>query len=284
MLPVDLPTTAAPANNEDANQPMSNEVEKAASSANGTKNPLLANTADAPTSETADTASGPGDPLQHGVQNNTQFSQSPQADPTHPPDAAPRAADSGVAQAQTVPMQAAPPDAATTHRTPDVPDVAARSGEEQGVPASIHSDGGEVVAASSINTAKLMQTMSESEMRVGMRSSEFGDISIRTSITEQQMVTQISLDHSELSQAISAHVSTIQTKLGEEFGLNASIEVHNLGSSHSGEPGQSSQREQRALNHSAQSGSAPFVPEEETGLSMAALANVGNGNLLDIRA
>jgi hypothetical protein len=129
-----------------------------------------------------------------------------------------------------------------------------------------------------------MQTMSESEMHVGMRSSEFGDISIRTSITDQQMVTRISLDHSELSQAISAHVSSMQTKLGEDSGLNASIEVHNLGSSHSGEPGQSSQREQRALHQSSQNGNALFPPEEETGMSMAALVNAGNGNRLDIRA
>jgi hypothetical protein len=148
----------------------------------------------------------------------------------------------------------------------------------------MHSDGGEAVATSSVNTAKLMQTMSESEMHVGMRSSEFGDISIRTSVTQQQMVTRILLDHSDLSQAISAHVSTMQAKLGEELGLNASIEVHSLGSQLSGEQGQSSPRDQRAFNQSAQGGSVQSVPEEEPGLSMAALANAGNGSRLDIRA
>jgi hypothetical protein len=98
------------------------------------------------------------------------------------------------------------------------------------------------------------------------------------------MVTRISLDHSELSQAISAHVSTMQTKLGADSGLSTSIEVHNLGSSLSGEPGQSSQRDQRPFHQPGQSSAASFVPEEESGVSMAAMANAGSGNRLDIRA
>ncbi|MGO9339050.1 MAG: hypothetical protein ACLPY1_16270 [Terracidiphilus sp.] len=288
MLPIDLPIAATPADSNNGNQPTGNAVEKPSSSASGSRNPVLANVDNSAASKTTDTATGSSDTLQHGVQNAPQSSQSPQADPTHAVDVAPRAIDNGAsqpqAQAQTVPTQAASPETAAAHRTPNVLDVAARSSEEQGAPPLNHSDGGEVVAASGINTAKLMQSMGESAMHVGMRSSEFGDISIRTSITDQQMVTRISLDHSELSQAISAHVSTMQTKLGADFGLNSSIEVHNLGSSHSGEPGQSSQREQRALNHSVQAGSAPFAPEEETGVSLAAMANAGNGNRLDIRA
>ena len=155
-------------------------------------------------------------------------------------------------------------------------------------PASIQHDGGEVPATSSINTAKLMQTMSESGMHIGLNSTEFGEISIRTSIAQQQMVAQISLDHSGLSQAISAHVSTMQTKLGEDYGLNASIQVHNLGSSqgssHSGEPGQSAQRDQRAFAGSASTNSTPSPQPEETSLSLAALATPGSEDRLDIRA
>jgi hypothetical protein len=139
----------------------------------------------------------------------------------------------------------------------------------------------EALATSSINTAKLMQTMSESEMHIGMHTAEFGEISIRTTIAQQQMVAQISLDHSGLSQAISDHVSTMQTKLGEDYGLNASIEVHSLGSSLSGEPDQSSQREQKAFT-----GSVPkHSPQaEETSMSLAALAAPQIGDRLDIRA
>ena len=106
-------------------------------------------------------------------------------------------------------------------------------------------------------------------MHVGMRSAEFGDISIRTSISQQQLVAQIVLlDHSDLSQAISAHVSTMQTKLGEDSGLHTSIEVHNLGSSPSGEQGQSSPREQRGFTPSTGMDSAQPPAEENIGVSM----------------
>ena len=288
ILPEALPMAAVAADNESGNRPTGNAIEKAAASASGSRNPMLAKGADAATSKTTDGASDAGGNVQHGAQNTPQSSQGTQADLTHVADAAPRSIDSEASQAQTqaqaIPLQFAAPGAAVAHRAPEASGAATGSGEQQVVAAPMHSDGGEAVATSSVNTAKLMQTMSESEMHVGMRSSEFGDISIRTSVTQQQMVTRILLDHSDLSQAISAHVSTMQAKLGEELGLNASIEVHSLGSQLSGEQGQSSPRDQRAFNQSAQGGSVQSVPEEEPGLSMAALANAGNGSRLDIRA
>lgn len=288
MLPVDSPMAAAATVIENDNQPVGTAAQSAVPSASGSRNPILANTSDAATGKTADAASGSGDTSLHSAQNTPQTLQSSQPDPAHAADMTPRATDSGASliqtSAQTVPIQTASPETATSHRGLEVPDTATRPSDQQSVPASIHSDSGEVVTASSINTAKLLQTMSQTEMHVGMRSTEFGDISIRTSISQQQMVTQISLDHSDLSQAIAAHVSTMQTKLGENLSLNASIEVHNLGSSLSGETGQSSQRDQGTFSHSPRTEGVPFLPEEETGLSLASAATVGNGNRLDIRA
>jgi hypothetical protein len=295
-LPATLPISAAHSISENANQPVSDSVQKATPGASNSRNPVVANTGNAVTGKPSDGASGAG-AVQHNAQSSAQSSQATQADPSHTADVAARTADNAApqtqslaqaqaltqAQAQTIPVPAAAA-AATAQRGPDVPETTAGPGEQQGVPAPTHSDGSEVVATSGVNTAKLMQAMGESEMRVGMRSSEFGDISIRTTITPEQMVTRISLDHSDLSQAISAHVSTMQTKLGEDFGLNASIEVHNMGSQLSGEQDQSSQREQGALNSSAQSGRVQVAPQEEAGMIPAALANAGNGNRLDIRA
>jgi len=108
-------------------------------------------------------------------------------------------------------------------------------------------------AAAGISTARLIQTMSESEMRVGLRSAEFGDISIRTSVSQQQLMAQISVDHSELGSAISAHLPSLQSKLGSDFGLHASIEVNQLGGSVSGGNGQSSHQ-----NHKMTSQSVPL--------------------------
>jgi len=97
-------------------------------------------------------------------------------------------------------------------------------------------------AAAGINTARLIQSMSESEMRVGMHSAEFGDISIRTSVSQEQLMAQINVDHSDLGSAIAAHLPSLESKLGNEFGLHASFEVNQLGGSATGGNGQSSQQ------------------------------------------
>jgi hypothetical protein len=135
-----------------------------------------------------------------------------------------------------------------------------------------------------INSAKLIQAIGQTEMRVGMHSSDFGDISIRTSGSQQQMSAQISLDHSELSQTIAAHISSVETKLGNEHGIQASIQINNQGSTHSSDSQQPSQRQQSAFTGSARSVDAadPTEAEAKTGIGM--LVAAGNDHRLDIRA
>ena len=65
-------------------------------------------------------------------------------------------------------------------------------------------------ATTVINSAKLIQAMGQTEMRVGLHTTDFGDISIRTSGSQQQMSAQISLDHSELSQTIADHIAAVK--------------------------------------------------------------------------
>lgn len=94
-----------------------------------------------------------------------------------------------------------------------------------------------------IVSARLMQAGDQSEMRVGMHSAEFGDISIHTSVSQQQMLAQISVDHSELRNAIAAHIPAVQWRLGSEHGVHTSIEVSQAGYTFSGDRGQSSSRD-----------------------------------------
>jgi hypothetical protein len=162
--------------------------------------------------------------------------------------------------------------------TPD----AAHTGMAQHLAASTHVASEEVVAASGINSARLIQTMGETEMHVGMHSAEFGDISIRTSLSQQQMVMQISLDHNDLSQAISAHLSTVQAKLGEEYGLHASIEINNQGAPLSGGQGNSSQRDQQTFGRSSQGESIALAGSIENVAGVVAQAGAGSGHGLDI--
>jgi hypothetical protein len=136
--------------------------------------------------------------------------------------------------------------------------------------------------------------MSGSEMRVGMNSSEFGAISIRAAVSQQQMMAQISLDHSDLSQAIAAHIATAQTKLSSEYGLHASIEVNQQAASSSGGSGSSqagsggsgnsAQREQRDFIRSSGAEIVPAATDMDFGLGQAVLVSAGNGARLDINA
>ena len=246
-----------------------------------------AGTGDKALSKAAD-STRPADAAQHGGQGDAQAPPSAPTDAGHATDSAPRPADAGAAQAQTVAVQAAIPAAQATHGGAATVETAPRGAAQPGMPVAAHGDGVETAGASSINSARLMQTVGETEMHVGMRTAEFGDISIRTSVSAQQLVAQIAVDHGGLGQAISAHISTMQSKLGEDSGLQTSIEVRHLGSSLSGETGQSSQREQRAFNYGGSAESASQTTEEASGpgmgIGLGAMAAVGDGSRLDIRA
>ncbi len=93
-------------------------------------------------------------------------------------------------------------------------------------------------AAPVINTAKLIQSMGQSEMRVGMRSTDFGNISISTSTTRDLISAQISLDHGELARTLAAHLPEVQAKFGGNQAMDVRIDVtgqqlsgHSAGSS-----------------------------------------------------
>lgn len=288
--PVDVPMASAlpstTSNGATASQPVGKSASKEASDAAGAKNSVPANTANQASSKTAETAGGPHDVSSHGAQNNDQPSQSLQANPSQTAAAMQKVGDGNTAQIQVhaVVMPSAPQENGAAHSTPGSLADAPRAIDQRDVPASMPSDSGEAVATAGINSAKLIQAMSETEMRVGMHSTEFGDISIRTSVSQQQMLAQISLDHSELSQAISDHISAVQSKLGSDYGLHASIEINSHGSSFSHGSEQSSQRDQKAFASSVRAEFLPEPAEADTGTSLGTLVAAGNGHRLDIRA
>ena len=80
-----------------------------------------------------------------------------------------------------------------------------------------------------INTAKLVQSMGQSEMRVGMRSTEFGNISISTSSTRDMISAQISLDHGELAKTLAASLPEMQTRLGTNQAMDVRINMNGTG-------------------------------------------------------
>jgi hypothetical protein len=212
-------------------------------------------------------------------------SRSNQTDTTQATTVAARPADGSASQtiafgALVAPHQSASPHAASASSVDEEPHRADTS-------ASLPSDQSSAAASgatSGINSARLIQSMSETEMRVGMHSSEFGDISIRTMVSQQQVQAQISVDHNELSSALSAHIPAMQAKLGNEYGLHASIEVSQNGASFSsGERGQSSPRDQKAFVPSVQVEGATASAETDRIVLRAPSVSVVSDRL-DIRA
>jgi len=126
--------------------------------------------------------------------------------------------------------------------------------------------------------------LNQSEMRIGLSSNAFGDISIRTSISGHELVAQISLDHGELSQAISAQVSSVQARLGNEHGLHASIEINNHAFFQSGDAGSSSQRQRGSPTAPLPNSSAVALADEGNTLNQETILNTAIENRLDIRA
>ena len=219
----------------------------------------------------------------HSSQSGSDAAQHGSADASQTNAVAAKPSDNGASQPIAFATVAATHPAAPLHAAADSIDSTPRHSDESAGLPSEQLNGAGTGTTSVINTARLIQSMSETEMRVGMRSTEFGDISIRTLVSQQQMQAQISVDHSELSNAISAHIPSIQAKLDNQYGLHASIEVSHGGASFTGERGQNAQKDQRAFTPSVQiEGTVPVSETDRMVLRVPSVAVVSDR--LDIRA
>jgi hypothetical protein len=123
---------------------------------------------------------------------------------------------------------------AATHAQNTANDAAAQTASTLGRAAG-HGAGADNAAPASsaatstqpvVNSAKLTQAMGQSEMRVGMRSNEFGNISINTSTVKDGISAQISVDHSELAKTLAAHLPEMQARLGSSQQMDVRIDMN----------------------------------------------------------
>jgi len=220
--------------------------------------------------------------VQHAGQSSGQTSEQTQAGtsqttqvPARPSDAT---ATQTIAFATHVTSEPSDSTRGTSGGTSEAPLHAQGTGELPSEP----SETAGVSGSGGINTARLIQSVGESEMRLGMHSPEFGDISIRTSVSQQQVQAQINTDHGELGDAISAHIPLLQTRLGNDFGLHTSIEVNQLGGFHNGGQGQPSQQNHNwSSNRNAAGGVAPAMETDSKTLPVPLLSV--DESRLDIR-
>jgi hypothetical protein len=218
-----------------------------------------------------------------GAQSDGQSAQHSQADTAKEVALAAKPSDNIAFSTSAFPANVALHESVASHSLTSGIDDLPHSSDVSGSLPSDQLNSGEAAGTSGINTARLIQTMGETEMRVGMHSSEFGEISIRTSVSQQQMVAQITTDHGDLGAAISAHIPSVQEKLGSNFGLHASIQLNQGGTSFSDERGNPSQRETKTAIHSVAVESAAPVAETDKLTLRAPPAATGEYRL-DIRA
>jgi hypothetical protein len=192
--------------------------------------------------------------------------------------------------AATVPVQ----NTAAVSPAPGAPAHAGISGSANQTAASaVTASSTAPQAQPSINSAKLIQSMGQSEMRVGMRSNEFGNISISTSTTRDSISAQISLDHGELAKELAAHLPEMQARLGGDQAVNVRIDMNGgmagQGTATSGGMSNGSSEQSRGSrqqsNDAASSYASNNVAERQlSSASVAATAGYASLNArLDIR-
>jgi hypothetical protein len=277
---IDLPTVAAPTSG--AVQAAAAPAQKEASRVTG-KGVDVNGVAAAQRTSAAASNNGTNDTSVRSIQGNGQPAQHGTTDAS-PVTAASAVANAQGVQAPAIPSHEAAHGAALAASSLNGAADASREASLRGDAASLHPEVDEAAPATGINSASVMQAMGGTEMRVGMHSTEFGNISIRTSLSPDQIQTQISVDHGDLGQAITAHATLVQARFQEQYGVHASIQVNQQGSTTSGEPGGSAQREQQGFVRSVRNESDATADEAEIGLGQLAAAGTSSGSRLDIRA
>ena len=98
----------------------------------------------------------------------------------------------------------------------------------------------QVAQGGAINTARVLETMNGTEMRVGIHSADFGSVSIAATVSPSGVAAQIALEHGALGQALSTHFAAIEEKLGATLGVHARVEMQDTGSTALGGNGERS--------------------------------------------
>lgn len=120
-----------------------------------------------------------------------------------------------------------------------------------------------------MTTARLIHSLQNTEIRVGIHSAEFGNISIRTSESRDSLSAQISLDHSELAKAISDSIPQMHETLGPNQRVEIRVAMNaNAGSTAGGGSGASSGNPQHAWSSggTARAGPGPIGSHANTSM------------------
>jgi len=99
-------------------------------------------------------------------------------------------------------------------------------------------------ANSLLHSARLVERVGQSELRVGIQAGEFGNVDIRTSMVRNQFTAQISVERGELGKVLASELPNLQNKLSEQRLPGANIILQNQSGGGSAGFGQGSRQSQ----------------------------------------
>ncbi|HLW87074.1 MAG TPA: hypothetical protein VKR57_01200 [Terriglobales bacterium] len=115
----------------------------------------------------------------------------------------------------------------------------------------------ELSAISPLHAARLAAGVAQSELHVGLRAGEFGNVDIRTSLVRNQLTAEISVERGELGRALAAELPGLQHRLTEHQLPAATVTVHNHFA------GSSEFQQESRQGHSALPAGVSVTPEQE---------------------
>lgn len=139
-------------------------------------------------------------------------------------------------------------------------------------------------ATSAMSNAQLIQSVHGSEMRLGIKSADFGDITINTSLNHQALSAQISMEHTALGHALAAHLPAIEEKLSNAYGMQAKVELRSNSQSSSTNDSEGSPKQGRhAEGYRSKDVSSPSAGVLQASTSSPYISSAATTSRLDIR-
>jgi len=267
----------------EANQSKSGASTLSASSISGITKGKASTSATAPVSDAQSTNTQSTSSQSGSAQTDGQPTPHSETVAATPLAGAERPSESALAQVSAMPTVSSSHESTASRSNAPATGDSPQTADHAAVSQSGSAEGENVPAATGINAARLIQTMGQTEMRVGMHSSEFGDISVRTYVSQQQMSAQISVDHGALSAAISARIPSMQEKFGNDHGVHASVQVNQGSASFSEGREQASQRDQKSAFYQAPLAQAVQESDVERS-ALRSPPSTADSYRLDIRA
>jgi hypothetical protein len=97
----------------------------------------------------------------------------------------------------------------------------------------------------SLHSARLLESLGQSELRVGMKMGDLGNVEIRTQLHHDQLRAEISVERGDLGRSLAAEMPAVQQKLRDHDIPLASIVVNHQAAAGSGSFERGSQQQQQ---------------------------------------